>query len=175
MKKIKKLRLRLRTRLWRLFHPHEWAKMQQRWHRIAIGEIDLYNPVNWADLRSNTTQRKGEVKIAERLTKIVAEGVPVYIGEDSQYDTGVIAAEMTIDQVRKVLIKLAEYENRDEDTPGTWIEKEDLYDNGFTIDRKRWWECPGCRLKTGPQYDYGGKTVGYNFCPNCGKKLKKGD
>jgi len=113
--------------------------------------------------------------MSKRLTKIVAEGIPIYIGEDSQHDTGIVAAEMTIGQIRKVLIRLAEYENQDEDTPDTWIEKEDIYDNGFTIDIKRWWECPGCRLKTRAQYDYDGKTVGYNFCPNCGKKLKKED
>ena len=34
----------------------------------------------------------------KRLTKNVAEGVPVYIGEDSQYGTEVVAAEMTISE-----------------------------------------------------------------------------
>lgn len=42
MSKIKRIRPRLRTRLWRLFHPKEWAEMQKRWESFHLDEMSYY-------------------------------------------------------------------------------------------------------------------------------------
>ena len=54
---------------------------------------------------------------------------------------------------------------------GRWIKKWDLYDKGFYISRKVWYECSNCGMKTHYKDESFEKEVGYNYCPNCGAKM----
>ena len=54
---------------------------------------------------------------------------------------------------------------------GRWIKKWDLYDKGFYIGRKIWYECSYCGMKTLYKDEFFEKEVGYNCCPNCGCKM----
>ena len=54
---------------------------------------------------------------------------------------------------------------------GRWIKKWDLYDKGFYISRKQWWECSNCGMKTDWKDESFGRNVDYKYCPNCGARL----
>lgn len=54
---------------------------------------------------------------------------------------------------------------------GRWIEKTDLYDKGFYISKKIWYECSWCGMKTAWKDECFSMGVGYNFCPNCGARM----
>lgn len=56
---------------------------------------------------------------------------------------------------------------------GEWIEKWGLYDKGFYISRKVWYECSICGMKTHYRDECFEKEVNYNYCPNCGAKMDK--
>ena len=58
---------------------------------------------------------------------------------------------------------------------GRWIKKWDLYDKGFYISRKVWYECSNCGMKTHYKDESFEKEVGYNYCPNCGAKMRQED
>ena len=57
---------------------------------------------------------------------------------------------------------------------GRWIEKLGLYDKGFYISRKVWYECSHCGMKTNYRDECFEKEVDYNYCPNCGAKMDGG-
>lgn len=58
---------------------------------------------------------------------------------------------------------------------GRWIEKWGLYDKGFYISRKVWYECSHCGMKTNYRDECFEKEVDYNYCPNCGAKMDGGE
>ena len=58
---------------------------------------------------------------------------------------------------------------------GRWIEKWGLYDKGFYISRKVWYECSHCGMKTNYRDECFDKEVDYNYCPNCGSKMDGGE
>lgn len=45
-----------------------------------------------------------------------------------------------------------------------------LYDKGFYISRKVWYECSNCGMKTHCRDECFEKEVDYNYCPDCGAK-----
>ena len=55
---------------------------------------------------------------------------------------------------------------------GRWIEKWGLYDKGFYISRKVWYECSHCGMKTNYRDECFEKEVDYNYCPNCGADMR---
>lgn len=57
---------------------------------------------------------------------------------------------------------------------GRWVKKWDLYDKGFYISRKVWYECSNCGIKTNHKDESFEIEVGYNYCPNCGAKMDGG-
>lgn len=54
---------------------------------------------------------------------------------------------------------------------GRWVEKWGLYDKGFYISRKVWYECSNCGMKTHCRDECFEKEVDYNYCPDCGAKM----
>lgn len=54
---------------------------------------------------------------------------------------------------------------------GRWRKKYDLYDKGFYISSKIWWECSCCGMKTDWKDESFSMQVGYNYCPNCGARM----
>ena len=106
------------------------------------------------DVREKKASKKRLIDYYYLAEKIECPGVPLVYWDD-------IEAAPIVDAVEVV--------------HGRWIEKWGLYDKGFYISRKVWYECSHCGMKTNYRDECFEKEVDYNYCPNCGAKMDGGE